>query len=41
MAVAHSYSEERLGETDADLVLRHLGDIDEARLSTLYATLYS
>lgn len=40
VAVAHSYSEERLRETQADLVLPRLSDIDEARLASLYANLY-
>jgi beta-phosphoglucomutase-like phosphatase (HAD superfamily) len=41
VAVAHSYPEERLRQTGADLVLPRLADLDGARLLALYDSLYS
>lgn len=37
VAVAHSYSAEELKATEADLVVDHIGQIDEASLEALYA----
>ena len=37
VAVAHSYSLEELRATEADLVVDHIGQIDEASLEALYA----
>lgn len=41
VAVAHSYPEARLRQTEADLVLPRLADLNEARLSALYDSLYT
>lgn len=41
IAVAHSYSRAELQASEADLVLDRLADIDEEKISALYAKLYA
>lgn len=41
IAVGHSYSQAELEASDADLVLDHLADIDEEKITALYAKLYA